>query len=50
VEEAAGAVVDIMRSILDDPSNQQRTPEHVLLPSRLVLRDGGGPLASPPGL
>ncbi|WP_457963867.1 substrate-binding domain-containing protein [Arthrobacter sp. D1-29] len=50
IEEAAGTVVDIMRSILDGPSSQQRTPEHVLLPSRLVLRDGGGPLATPPGL
>lgn len=47
VEEAAGNVVDIMRSILDGTTNRTGTAQHILLPSRLVLRDGGGPLATP---
>jgi DNA-binding LacI/PurR family transcriptional regulator len=49
VEEAAGNVVEIMRSMLDGTSKRAETAEHVLLPSRLVLRDGGGPLATSQG-
>lgn len=45
VEEAAGNVVNIMRTILDHPVNQTKAPKHVLLPPHLVLRDGRGPLA-----
>ena len=53
VEDAAGSVVDIMRSILDgtpildSTKDQTGRAQHILLPSRLVLRDGGGPLATP---
>jgi DNA-binding LacI/PurR family transcriptional regulator len=46
VEEAAGNVINIMRSILDGTTNPPETAEHILLPSRLVLRDGGGPLGA----
>ncbi|WP_458112845.1 substrate-binding domain-containing protein [Arthrobacter sp. R1-13] len=48
VEEVAEKVVEIMRTILDGPANQAKEPQHLLLPPRLVLRDGGGPLANTP--
>ncbi|WP_427018748.1 LacI family DNA-binding transcriptional regulator [Pseudarthrobacter sp. P1] len=47
VEDAAGKIVEIMRTMLDDSPNPTKPPRHLLLPPRLVLRDGGGLLASP---
>ena len=47
VEDAAEIVVEIMGSILERTSDTTGPPQHRLLPPRLVLRDGGGPLASP---
>jgi DNA-binding LacI/PurR family transcriptional regulator len=47
VERAAENIVDIMRTILDGPTNEPATGKHLLLPPRLVLRDGGGALAKP---
>lgn len=47
VEEAARDVVEIMRDVLDGPADRQVPVTHRLLKPRLVLRDGGGPLASP---
>lgn len=48
VEQAAREIVDIMRHVLDAPSGDSAPAVHRLLKPRLVLRDGGGPLASPP--
>ncbi|MET1155814.1 substrate-binding domain-containing protein [Arthrobacter sp.] len=48
VEQAATEIVDIMRHVLDGPPDQAAPAIHRLLKPRLVLRDGGGPLASPP--
>lgn len=47
VEEAAKEIVDIMRHVLDGSPDEQVPASHRLLKPRLVLRDGGGPLASP---
>ncbi len=50
VEEAAKEIVNIMRHVLDGAPDEQVPPTHRLLKPRLVLRDGGGPLASPPSI
>lgn len=47
VEQAAREIVDIMRHVLDGALGEQVPATHRLLKPRLVLRDGGGPLASP---
>ncbi|MGO4804687.1 LacI family DNA-binding transcriptional regulator [Arthrobacter sp. 2MCAF15] len=47
VEAAAVAIVDILRHVLDGAPEQPVPVTHRLLKPRLVLRDGGGPLASP---
>lgn len=47
VEQAAMEIVDIMRHVLDGSPEEQVPVTHRLLKPRLVLRDGGGPLASP---
>ncbi|MDI3213596.1 LacI family DNA-binding transcriptional regulator [Arthrobacter sp. AL12] len=47
VEQAAKEIVDIMRHVLDGAPDEQVPVTHRLLKPRLVLRDGGGPLASP---
>lgn len=47
VEQAAREIVDIMRRVLDGPPDTPVPVTHRLLKPRLVLRDGGGPLASP---
>lgn len=48
VEQAAREIVDIMCHVLDGSPEGQVPVTHRLLKPRLVLRDGGGPLASPP--
>ena len=48
VEWVAEKIVEIIRTTLDGPATQTKTPQHLLLPPRLVLRDGGGPLATTP--
>lgn len=47
VEQAAREIVDIMRHVLDGSPDERAPVTHRLLKPRLVLRDGGGPLASP---
>lgn len=47
VEQAARHIVEIMRGLLEDPADRSEPASHVLLSPRLVLRDGGGPLARP---
>ncbi|MEC5182087.1 LacI family DNA-binding transcriptional regulator [Arthrobacter sp. CG_A4] len=47
VEEAAREIADILRHVLDGSAEEQVPAAHRLLKPRLVLRDGGGPLASP---
>lgn len=48
VEWVAEEIVGIIRTTLDGPATQTKAPQHLLLPPRLVLRDGGGPLATTP--
>lgn len=47
VEQAAREIVAIMRHVLDGAPDEPVPATHRLLKPRLVLRDGGGPLASP---
>lgn len=47
VEQAAKEIVDILRHVLDGSPDEHLPATHRLLRPRLVLRDGGGPLASP---
>jgi DNA-binding LacI/PurR family transcriptional regulator len=39
IEDTAGRVVDLLLARLDQDQDQPRAPEHVLLPSSLVVRD-----------